>query len=228
MKDNKNQEVKYKVINELSDRIECELKENLPNIIESDIRREFEKKARNDAERNLEWSLEQTNEAFNIERKKLKQKYEEKLNQSTNEFQAQLDAEFPGKVAKIVDQKERDIKAKYKRQLEVDKKSYETKAKANYEANITKELKKLEAEKVEFTRQKAAYNNMIHQFELQKTAMSAKLRESELMLIKKQTEARTDSQNEPIENAGLIPYSMIATNKPINEPDIYVRTTKSQ
>jgi len=121
-----------------------------------------------------------------IEKKKIRQKYEEKLKKAEAEFQAQLDAELPSKIEKAIAQKEKDLKLKYKRQLELDKRSYETKAKANYEANITNELKKFEAEQTEFARKKSAYNNMVNHFERQRKEMSAKLRESELILMRKQ------------------------------------------
>eukprot|EP00826_Nyctotherus_ovalis_P021775 TRINITY_DN17095_c0_g1_i2.p2 TRINITY_DN17095_c0_g1~~TRINITY_DN17095_c0_g1_i2.p2 ORF type:complete len:147 (-),score=48.08 TRINITY_DN17095_c0_g1_i2:134-574(-) len=116
------------------------------------------------------------------------------------EFQAQLDAELPFKIEKAIAQKEKELKLKYKRQLELDRKSCEAKAKANYEANISNEIRKFEAEQAEFARKKIAYNNMVHHFEKQRKEMSAKLRESKLILIKKQV-------NSPFAEALSTPFA---------------------
>jgi len=79
---------------------------------------------------------------------------------------------------------------KYRRQLEIDKRTYESKAKANLEAKLAKEQKKYEAERTEFARQKSAYSVMLYQFEQKKKEMSDKLRNKELSLLKKQAEIK--------------------------------------
>lgn len=107
------------------------------------------------------------------------------------EYESQLESEYPIKLQKLVETKEKEIKVKFRRQLEIDKKNYEAKSKENYEKNLQKEQKKLESERAEYARQKSAYSVMQHQYEMKKKEMSKKLKEKELKLMKKQAEVKS-------------------------------------
>jgi hypothetical protein len=129
-------------------------------------------------------------EILKNEKERIKRKNEERLKKLEIDMETQFEAEFPAKLEKIIEQREKELKVKYRKQLEIDKRAYESRAKANLEAKLAKEQKKYEAERTEFARQKSSYSVMLHQFEKKKKEMSDKLRNKELSLLKKQTEVK--------------------------------------
>ncbi len=183
MRENKEKALREEITVRLSEEIERELHETLPKALENEMRRTVEKQLKDE--------LEASNkEALRAEKERLKKKTEEKLQHVEEDTRSQLQGEFESKLAKLVETKEKEIKIKYRRQLELDKKGYEARAKENFEAQLTKEQKKFETEKSEFARQKAAYSVALHQFEQHKKETAAKLRDKELRLVKKQSEIK--------------------------------------
>ena len=150
------------------------------------------------------------------EKEKIKTKNDEKLRQLEIETRDQLQNELDSKVSKLIEIKDKEIKVKYKRQLEMDKKSLEAKTKQNYDSMISKEMKKLEAERNEFARQKSAYSVMVHQFEVQQKEMVHKLKDKEIRLVKKQAEIKNNMKYIGGSSADLKPVETFARTEIAN------------
>jgi len=152
--------LKHKEIKNMRSEIEVQLRQILSKQLEPSIRLEIE-----NIIQGIENTKVDTNEKrFKLRMRELEEKMRKKLLKAETEMKRQLQADFDIKLQMALEQREKDVIIKCKKQLEQEKLKVTKKLNEQFKNDTENEWNKIIGEKAEISRQKSAHSIRLSNF----------------------------------------------------------------